>query len=414
MKFLHAADVHLDSPLHRLETYEGAPVAEIRNASRRAFENLIALALDEVVDGVLIAGDLFDGDWKDYNTGLFLVRQLRRLAEARIPVVIVAGNHDAAGRLTAELPYPSNVTLLSHLKPVTHLLEGPRIAIHGQSFARQAVTENLASAYPPPCSGYFNIGLLHTALNGREGHAPYAPCTVEELAAKGYDYWALGHVHRFEIVRAAPPIIFAGCIQGRHIREAGAKGCVLVHVDDAGAVQVTLRMLDVVRWILVEVDLSACTSVAHCLACWHERLQQVLPEHGALPLMVRAVFHGASQAHRLLRGDPEQWKQSVRAAALESCGEQVWVEKVVLATRDAAAATFSDPGGALSEISRFVETLRAAPETANDFVQRQLGELTRRLPPELASLNDPEAATELLAQAQALLTRRVHDEERQP
>lgn len=414
MKFVHAADIHLDSPLHRLETYEGAPVAEIRNATRRAFENLIALALAEAVDCVLIAGDLFDGDWKDYNTGLFMVRQLHRLAQARIPVVIVSGNHDAAGRLTVELPYPENVTLLPHRGPVTHLLEGPRIAIHGQSFTHQSVTDNLALSYPPPRKGYFNIGLLHTSLTGREGHAPYAPCTVEELVAKGYDYWALGHAHRFEIVQALPPVVFAGCIQGRHIRESGVKGCALVHVDSGGVASVELRPLDVVRWVLVELDFSAGATVEQCLALWRRQLLELLAEHVAQPLMVRVVCRGDSRVLHLLQGDPEQWKQMVRATALATGGEQVWVEKVILQAGCGPSPALADYGGALSEIDSFVQSLRTVPETAGHFVQRQLAELTRRLPPEVSRPDDAGSLDELLAQAQALLARRLQDEERQP
>ena len=100
MKFIHAADIHLDSALRGLERYEGAPVEEIRSATRRAFDNLVQLAIDEQVAFVLLAGDLYDGDWKDYNTGLYLVGQMQRLHDASIPVFIVAGNHDAASQIT--------------------------------------------------------------------------------------------------------------------------------------------------------------------------------------------------------------------------------------------------------------------------------------------------------------------------
>ena len=111
MKFIHAAYVHLDSPLRGLERYEGAPVDEIRGATRRALENLFELAIDREVDFVLIAGDLYDGDWKDHNTGLFFVKQAARLHEASIPIYMISGNHDAANRMTRSLRMPDNVTL---------------------------------------------------------------------------------------------------------------------------------------------------------------------------------------------------------------------------------------------------------------------------------------------------------------
>jgi DNA repair exonuclease SbcCD nuclease subunit len=152
-KFVHTADIHLDSPLHRLEAYEGAPVAEIRQASRRAFENLIDLAVTESVDVVLIAGDLFDGDWKDYHTGLYFITQIHRLKAAGIAVFVVSGNHDAAGRMTRSLPYPDNVHVFSTRSPETRQLDALRIAVHGQSFATATVKNNLALDYPQPVSG---------------------------------------------------------------------------------------------------------------------------------------------------------------------------------------------------------------------------------------------------------------------
>ncbi|HEO65285.1 MAG TPA: DNA repair exonuclease, partial [Spirochaetes bacterium] len=191
-RFIHTADIHLDSPLTGLELYEGAPVEEIRQATRRAFENLVQFAMDEKIDFILIAGDLYDGNWRDFNTGLFFVTQMVKLKEAHIPVYIVSGNHDAASRITQKIPLPANVTIFSTKKPQTIVIEEFAVAIHGQGFIKPAVYDNLSKEYPDPIQGYFNIGLLHTCAEGAEGHEKYAPCSVEELKNKGYDYWALG------------------------------------------------------------------------------------------------------------------------------------------------------------------------------------------------------------------------------
>ena len=190
-KFLHAADIHLDSPLQKLEQYEGAPVRELRQATRRAFENLIELAIAEKVDFVLIAGDLYDGDWKDYNTGLYFISRITKLNDANIPVYIITGNHDAASAITKTLRLPDNVKMFPTDKPCTFKLEEVGVAIHGQGFATPAVKKDLSAGYPVAVAGYFNIGMLHTCATGREGHEPYAPCTVAALESKGYDYWAL-------------------------------------------------------------------------------------------------------------------------------------------------------------------------------------------------------------------------------
>ncbi|HEX2224620.1 MAG TPA: DNA repair exonuclease, partial [Thermoanaerobaculia bacterium] len=204
LKFLHASDVHLDSPLRGLERYDGAPAEEIRGATRRALANLVDLALAEEVAFVLLAGDLYDGDWKDYNTGLFFAAQMRRLEEVGTPVFVISGNHDAASQITRVLRPPDNVTVFSTRKAETVEIKGLEVALHGQGFATGTATENLAAAYPPARPHFFNVGLLHTSLDGRPGHATYAPCTVDGLRARGYQYWALGHVHARELASRDP------------------------------------------------------------------------------------------------------------------------------------------------------------------------------------------------------------------
>ena len=147
-RFLHAADIHLDSPQRGLDRYEGAPVAECRGATRRALENLVELALAEKVAFVVIVGDLYDGDWPDYNTGLFFGKQMVRLRDGGIPVFMIRGNHDAANKMTKDLKLVDNVHVLSSQHAETHVLDDHGVAIHGQSFPTQAVLTNLARSYP--------------------------------------------------------------------------------------------------------------------------------------------------------------------------------------------------------------------------------------------------------------------------
>ncbi|HET9931307.1 MAG TPA: DNA repair exonuclease, partial [Polyangiaceae bacterium] len=250
MKFVHAADLHIDSPLRGLERYQGAPVEIIRGATRRAVEHLVDLCLEEGVKLLVLCGDLYDGDWKDYSTGLFFCQQMARLREADVVVAWIRGNHDAASRLTQHLRPTDNVHELSHARPITleREIDGVSVALHGQGFSKAKVTEDLTDRYPAPVSGAFNLGLLHTALDGREGHDAYAPCRVESLINKGYDYWALGHVHQREQVNREPWIIFPGNLQGRHARETGKKGATLVTVSGGRVTEVEARALDEVRW----------------------------------------------------------------------------------------------------------------------------------------------------------------------
>ena len=242
-----------------LDRYEGAPVARLRTATRRALENLVALCIEEKAAFLLLAGDVFDGSWKDYSTGLFFAAQMTRLREARVPVVIVRGNHDAASAITKALPLPDNVHELGSRKAESFELKNAEVVIHGQSFAQRATTDDLAARYPDALRGVLNVGLLHTCLDGREGHERYAPTSLETMRAKGYDYWALGHVHAREVLSREPWIVFPGNLQGRHARETGAKGASVVTVEDGSVREVEHRALDVVRWEQLALDVSEAT-----------------------------------------------------------------------------------------------------------------------------------------------------------
>lgn len=413
MKFIHSADIHLDSPLHRLEAYEGAPVEQMRQASRRAFENLIDLAIDEAVDFVLIAGDLFDGAWKDYNTGLYFIKQMGRLRQAGIRVFIISGNHDAAGRMTRSLPYPDNVHLFSPAKAETRILDELKTAIHGQSFPKTAVSDNLAVGYPEPVPGHFNIGLLHTSLTGRTGHEPYAPCALDDLINKGYDYWALGHVHQFEIVARQPLVVFSGCIQGRHIRETGIKGCVLVSVQEGATPDITHLDCDLIRWETVTVDLQGADDIDAALERSQTTLEALLEHHDPKPVVARVVFTGATGLHNRLMADPVQIKESVRSSAITHFGERAWIEKVIVKTTP-ENQTAADPGP-LRELRSLVDAL-LADEAALSALGDELASLFQKLPADYRQgdtrlqPDDPVQMRDLVSQAHALLVHRLKKE----
>lgn len=348
-RFLHAADIHLDSPLHGLARYEGVPAAELRGATRAAFDNLIRLAIDERVDFVVIAGDLFDGDWKDMGTGLYFARAMGLLDRAGIPAFVLAGNHDAASVITRTVPWPPNVRLFSSRRSETHLLEEIGVAVHGHSFASSAVTDNLALAYPEPQASMFNIGVLHTALAGREGHATYAPCEVNDLRAKRYDYWALGHVHSFEIVATDPHIVFPGNIQGRNVRETGPKGAALIEVVDRQIVSVEPVELDVIRWSRLEVDCGEAdpdrvrTLIRDVLAHAHARTA------AGRPMIARLVLTGESQYSAKIRDDELVLRDDCRALAL-SISPDFWIEKVQIRMREHRAEIPGEIPGDLAAI----------------------------------------------------------------
>ena len=388
ISFIHAADIHLDSPLKGLERYENAPVERIRGAARRAFTRLIDFAIEKTVDFVLISGDLYDGDWRDYNTGLYLVRQLGRLRDAKILVFVIAGNHDAANKMTRALRLPGNVRFLDHERPETIRLEELGVAIHGQSFAKAAVMENLAAGYPPPVSGYTNIGLLHTGMGGVDGHERYAPCTLDELRLRGYDYWALGHIHARQILCHEPMVVFAGNVQGRHIRETGPKGCLLVTIHADQCIEAVFQRLDHVRWERGAVDTSGLEAESEILgrvADMFDRLLASEPDPDGM-LAVRVTMSGASPFHRRLHADPDRFVAEIRSLATECGGDRLWIEKVEFQTRPPSAATI--PEGPFEDLLDAIELLGADPAAMGSVVD-ELAELKRKLPAEL--IHDPDS-----------------------
>ncbi len=418
-KFIHAADIHLDSPLRGLERYDGAPIDAIRQATRRALENLVRLAIEQQVAFVLVAGDLYDGDWKEFRTGLFFVSQMVKLREAGIPVYLIAGNHDAANKMTKRLPLPDNVWVFPPDEPATRILKDWDVAIHGQSFARGSVLEDLSQNYPAATSGLFNIGLLHTAATGREGHAPYAPCTVEGLRAKHYDYWALGHVHKQELLCDDPPILFSGNIQGRHIRETGPKGCVLVTVDDRHAAEWQWQWLDVFRWEHCRVDVSAAETGDDLLDRVRQRLAGLAAEADGRSLAVRVEVGGLCPAHRALAAEPQRWTNEIRALAQDVGGGDVWIEKVQWRTAPPADVSGQPADGPIGELVQRIAELKADPQ-ALSTLGSELSDLLEKLPPELAEgpaalgLQRPEKLRAMLDQVEQMLIHQLLSREGLP
>ncbi|HEX2670140.1 MAG TPA: DNA repair exonuclease [Polyangiaceae bacterium] len=416
MKFVHAADLHLDSPLAGLSKYEGAPVEQIRGATRRALENLVKLCLSEQVQLLLIAGDLYDGDWRDYSTGLFFAKQMAALRAGNVRVVWIRGNHDAASKLTAHLNLPENVRELSYKKPDSFLLEDLGVAVHGQGFDTREVTTDLSSRYPEPKRGLFNIGLLHTALEGRTGHAPYAPCRLGALVDRGYDYFALGHVHTREVLSESPWIAFPGNLQGRHARETGPKGASLVTVEGERVRSVEHRALDAVRWHVAEAEVSAESSLDGVLERVRESLSgAALASDGRL-CAVRVRIHGASAAHDQLAARSERVVEEVRALTLDLPGE-AWLEKVEIATRPSAErAVLREREDAIGELVRGLGNL-SRDDAALAELAAELLELKRKLPPELREgpdaidLESPEAMRRLLAEVEQTLLPAVRGSE---
>lgn len=364
-RFIHAADVHLDSPLRKLEFSDGAPVEEIRGATRRALVNLVDTAIDRAVDFVVISGDVYDGDWRDHQTGLFFARQATRLTQANIPLFLIRGNHDAASVITRSIALPSNPgnlpMELGMKKPETVRLESVGAAIHGQSFSQRAETSNMAAGYPSPHADMFNVGMLHTSLTGAEGHEPYAPCQPQQLTELGYQYWALGHIHKRDEHQAEgdPPIVFSGNLQGRHVGETGAKGCILVEYDERGECTREFVPLDVVRWEVQHLSIADHVDFESVADAFERRLEAQLAEADDRLLVVRVRLGGEGKLHRDLLLQHEKYESHLRQLAFEMGQDRVWLESLRIRSSSPAEQRLDVGDGPLRAVAETLDELAA-------------------------------------------------------
>lgn len=419
MRFIHAADLHIDSPLLGLEAYEGAPVERLREATREAFSSLVSLAIDQSVDLVILAGDLFDGPWKDMKTGLWTAGQFQRLAAANdgIPVYMLRGNHDAKSEVRKTLAWPENVHEFSVRRPQTFKLEDLDVALHGQGFAEREVPDDLTDNYPAPVEGMFNVGVLHTSLTGSSVHDTYAPTSPQQLATLGYDYWALGHIHQRDLVRDSSPVIaFSGNPQGRHINEPGAKGCWLVGVEDGRVENMEFHATDVVRWHRMEIELEENDDRSELLDAAGRKFQACHEQNDGRLAAVRLTVGGRTQFHGELtkHESREELLAELRNAANQFDGE-IWIEQIRLDTappidRDKLKAGGDLLGDLLRDIDRLADDSEQLSKAADC-----LASLKQKAPAELqrsgVDPQDPEMLHRWLRQAEGLLLAHLADTE---
>jgi len=413
MKFIHCADVHLDTPLVGLAQYPGAPVSEIRNATRRAFEKVLDAAVAEKIDFLIIAGDLYDTGLKSFESALFFNRQMVRLKDAGIEVYLIHGNHDAASRLVRQIRPPGNVHVFKANEPQTFSIDHLRVAIHGQSFATPEVVDDLASNYPPPVPNFFNIGVLHTNLSGISDHANYAPCDLDTLKTKGYQYWALGHVHNRQVLCTNPFIVYPGNVQGRHGKELGEKSCELVTVSDTGAISAHTLSTSVVPWTQINLNASDCHTLHDISDKLRSELGYLLAQEKDRERItaLRLRIIGSTNAHPELIRDPEEVRAEVISVVNECGNGLLWLERVEIKTLPivdrAELVKRDDPIG---EVARIAAELRRDPAgLANWHV---IAELEKKLPADIKEgaepiIFDAVALNTALEEAEGLLLARL-------
>jgi DNA repair exonuclease SbcCD nuclease subunit len=385
-RFVHAADIHLDSPLRSLALRDPGLATLIGTATRQALARIVDLCLDEQVDALLLAGDLYDGEQTSMKTARFLAEQMHRLDEAGIGVFVIRGNHDAISRITRELTLPKNVKVFSGRAEAV-AIDRPRgalpVTIHGVSFADPRAPESLLPRYRPPTEGAANIGLMHTSLDGAPGHDPYAPCRLADLQSHGFRYWALGHIHRRAIVPGACTVVMPGIPQGRDINEAGAKSCTLVTIADDGTVHVEERPTATAQFERIDIRLAAADD-------WHAVLDAIAHALGAARaataaehLIARLRLTGTTPLAWRLRADPDLLKaeSDLRAGATG----KTWIEALEIAcTPPESTAPIS--GVPVTELRQLIQSDILPAGACAEEIRTIAEELRGQLPPELRAL----------------------------
>ena len=396
-RFVHTADIHLDSPVRSLALRDPEIAEMIGNATRQAFERTVDLCLEERVDALMIAGDLYDGDLRSMKTAVFFGSRMRRLTETGIRVFVVRGNHDAESVITKHLSPQEGVHVFSG-RGEARAMEDHGVVVHGTSFARPQAPESLLPKFKGPVSGCVNIGLLHTSLSGAEGHDTYAPCSVRDLVGHGFNYWCLGHVHKRQVHARSPcTVVMPGIPQGRDINEAGPKSVTLATVGDDGEIMIEERITSIAQFERVPVDVTGLSDWTDLLRAVEVALGDARGAAVSDHLIARIEIAGTTPLVSRLRRDDDLLLEEARQAAASL--PRTAVEKVSVDASPPSVpgdATDYDP---VEELRALIEGEVLASEAFRSEVRSIVDDLQRQLPPELRDvLSDGEdASAEMIA-----------------
>ncbi|TPM25287.1 DNA repair exonuclease [Mesorhizobium sp. B2-3-5] len=376
-RFIHTADIHLDSPLRSLALRNSELAELVGDASRQAFAAIVDLCLAERVDALVIAGDLYDGDQTSMKTARFLASQTTRLHQAGIRVYMIRGNHDAMSRITKQLVLPDTVTIFGgRCQSVIQSGPGVDVAFHGLSFANPKAPDSLLPKFAAPQEGAANVGIMHTSLAGSPGHDVYAPCSVADVDGHGFGYWALGHIHARQVYSGASTLVMPGIPQGRDINEAGEKSVTLATIRDDRSVEIEERLTSVAQFERVTVDMTGASEWSEAIARIRAGLEQSRERVRSRYLVARLGLVGTSALSWSLMRD-----RDLAVAEAEQAAEQVgdtWVEKLelaVLAPGVGDLESVADPTLELAQSMHANAGSQAFRSDAREFVLKTIADL---------------------------------------
>jgi DNA repair exonuclease SbcCD nuclease subunit len=371
-RFIHAADLHLDSPFRGLAGLPEGIRERLRESTFHALERMVRLAFEQRADFVVIAGDVYDAADRSLRAQIRFQRAMEQLADYGIPAFVVHGNHDPLDGRMARLRWPETVRFFDSREVGCYPAEtgdrGTVAYVYGISYGTSAVTENLAAKFQPDDSPVYKIGLLHANVDGDPLHDNYAPCRIRDLADKRIDYWALGHVHNRQVLHEYPHMVYPGNIQGRHIRETGEKGCYIVDVDAGGATCLTFHSLDSVRWFRRRISIDGLETEQQLKEAVEDELERVREEAGGRASVVRLELHGRGPLHARFQREPLldelafEWRaQEARLTEASAAYPFVWIETV-----DDRTGAEIDKSALMAQQNFLGDLLRMSAELASD------------------------------------------------
>jgi len=329
-KFIHCSDLHIDSPFKGFSSVEHSLVEILRQSTYQAFQNIVELALKEEVEAVLIAGDIYDGAEKSLEAQLKFRRGLQQLSDAEIDTFIVHGNHDPLDSWSASLEWPERVHVFSGTQVECIPVEKNGVVkayIHGISYPQRDVRENLAQKFSRGNGEGFAVGLLHSNVGHQPGHDNYAPCSMGDLIAGEMDYWALGHIHRFHVLRESnPAVVYSGNSQARHMRESGEKGCCLVTLNENTVPLIQFIPIDAVRYVQGDVDLSGTITLEEVIHVVRSKCEYFTDQTKEREVFIDLSLNGRTQVHsELQRGDSLQGLQGEIRTYFQGRTPSIWL-----------------------------------------------------------------------------------------
>ena len=330
--FIHASDLHLDSPFVGISTESEDVAGALRSATFEAYDRLIELCIDKKVQFLVIAGDIYDGQDRSLRAQLKFSDGLKRLAGHGIRSFVAHGNHDPLSGWSSNINWPEEVKIFKADQVETQFVElngRPVAAVSGISYGHRDERSNLSTRFEAQSTDLFQIAVLHANCGGSASHEPYAPCRLDDLTGTGFDYWALGHFHSKEILHTSPHVVYPGNTQGLSIREQGPKGCYLVTVSQNAEVELEFCPTDSLRWFYSAVDISAMDTIDRLDGAIGQEVSILQNQARGRPVVCRISLTGRSPLYQELNREDVETDLLKRVREMGMASDPfAWVQAV--------------------------------------------------------------------------------------